>query len=480
MPFFPLIHNCKIKKLTQIMRKFLSVLLLAIAALATSAQSPDYIFYFIGDGMGVGPVMTAQAYNRDVLHNDSTLLMMRFPVASMCMTYSASHPITDSAAAGTALSTGSKTKNGMLGMNPDTIPVYSVATQLKNLGYGIGIVTSVYPDDATPGAFYAHAASRKMYYDIDCQAAECGYEFLAGAGLTGLVDAQGDTTDILDRMAANKVQMIYGPSEIPNINSERVFLLNPKGTPTWNIGYTIDSIPDVLNLPLMTQTCLNHLQNVSPNKFFMMVEGGNIDHALHGNDGGAAVKEVLNFDQALAVAYDFYLAHPDNTLIIVTADHDTGGMSHIHSKNGQHNPLSVFDYQKMSKEVFSDRCKEILASDSVFTWEDMAQYLSENFGFFTYIQLKDKDVERLKEKFTATFEQRNTTDQKTLYANFNAFAVEVFRIINDAAGVGFTTTSHSGNPVPVFAIGVGAERFSSMNNNIDIPQYIRFLTGINN
>ena len=125
-------------------------------ALTSLAQQPKYIFVFIGDGMGISPVQAAEAYNREVLADGTSLTMLQFPVASMCQTYSASNPITDSAAAGTAIATGSKTRNGMLGMDADTVAVASIAAQLHEMGYGVGICTSVSADDATPGAFYAH------------------------------------------------------------------------------------------------------------------------------------------------------------------------------------------------------------------------------------------------------------------------------------------------------------------------------------
>jgi alkaline phosphatase len=441
----------------------------SVAVTAVAANTPRYVFYFIGDGMGMGPILTAETYNRTVLNNDKPLLMMQFPTVSWCMTYSASSPITDSAAAGTALSTGTKTRNAMLGMGPDTTAVTSVARILKDEGFGVGVVTSVAPDDATPGAFYAHVPNRSMYYEIGKQAATCGYDFLAGAGLRGEKDKDGNPTDLLKLMSDNHVQIVRGPSEISKINSDKVFLLNSPGTYEWNIGYTIDSTQNVLNLPLITETCLNHLLKKSPERFFMMVEGGNIDHALHANDGGAAVKEILNFNEALQLAYDFYLAHPDETLIIVTADHDTGGMALGNTTLKYAANLKYFDYQRVSKEAFSDYCKAILKSRRVYTWDDMKEYLTDNLGFYTHLPVTEAQEAKLKEMFDATFELRNTEDQKTLYANFNSFAVEVFRLLNDAAGVGFTTFSHAGNVVPLFAVGVGSERFTSFNNNSDIP-----------
>lgn len=458
------------------LRKLAATIALA-AAFVAGAQTPKYIFYYIGDGMGMGPVLAAETYNRVILNSDKPLNMMQMPVVGWCMTYSASSTITDSAAAGTALSTGTKTKNGMLGMAPDTTDVTSVAKKLQAMGYGIGITTSVAPDDATPGAFYAHVPTRKMLYEIGVQMAGADYEFVAGAGLRGL-QKDGKDTDLLKHFADNKVQIINGPKEIKDINSDKVLLLNPQGTPNYNIGYTIDSISGVLNLPLIAQTCLDHLEKKSPGKFFMMVEGGNIDHALHANDGGAALKEVLNFDQALGIAFDFYQKHPDETLIIVTADHDTGGMSHVHSRLKLDNPLSVFDYQKVSKEAFSEYCKGILRSRMEYRWDDMRQYLEENLGLFTHIPVSDTRLAQLKEMFDKTFGMRNTADQQTLYASFNSFAVEVFNLINDAAGTIFTTTSHSGNLVPVFAVGVGSERFRALNNNTDIPATIRQIAGI--
>ena len=214
----------------------------------TAEPQAKYIFYFIGDGMGMGPVVAAETYNRVVLNSDKPLTMMQMPVVGWSMTYSASSTITDSAAAGTALSTGNKTNNGMLGVTPDTTDVVSIAKKLQALGYGIGITTSVAPDDATPGAFYAHVPSRAMFYEIGVQMAGSGYEFLAGAGLRGTMK-DGKETDLLKHFADNKVQIVRGPKEIANIKSEKVLLLNPEGTADYDIGYTVDSIPVYFHFP---------------------------------------------------------------------------------------------------------------------------------------------------------------------------------------------------------------------------------------
>ena len=440
--------------------------LFALVALGVAAQSPKYIFYYIGDGMGMGPIVAAQNYNRLILKNDKPLTMMQMPVVGWALTYSASSDITDSAAAGTALATGSKTKNYMLGMNADTVAVTSIAKILHDSGYGVAIATSVAPDDATPGAFFAHVPNRSMTYQIGCDMAASGYEFVAGAGLRG-TETDGKPNDLLDRFAAEGVQIVRGPEGAASITAARALLLNNEGSSRSNIGYTIDSIQGTLTLPLIASTALKQLERTSPDKFFMMIEGGNIDHALHGNDAGASIKEIINFDEALKAAYDFYLAHPDETLIVVTADHDTGGMAIVRSGG-----IGNIDYQKVSKEEFSNFCKAMLKTRNIFTWDDMKAYMSENLGFFTHIPVSEADETKLKKLFDDTFELRNTADQKTLYANFNAFAVEVFNMFNNAVGVTFCTTSHAGNAVPVFAVGVGADLFKGFNNNTDLPAAI--------
>lgn len=449
--------------------KSLLTAILVTLAISASATQPKYIFYFIGDGMGMGPVIATEMYNRQVLLNPEPITMLNFPVVGIAMTYSASSPVTDSAAAGTALSTGVKTNNGMLGMNPDTVSVTSIARILKDDGYGIGIVTSVAPDDATPGAFYAHVPKRSMYYEIGVQAAECGYEFIAGAGLRGEKDSKGNSTGLLEVLASNNVDVVRGEDALKESTSERILLLNSPGTEPHNIGYTIDSLDNVLTLPIITQSCLDHLLKYSPDSFFMMVEGGNIDHALHGNDGGAAIKEILNFNEAIDIAVNFYKQHPLETLIVITADHDTGGMSIGNSFTGYNAFLKNIDYQKVSKEEFNRYCKAILNNEQEYTWEDMKQYLTDNLGFWKYLTLNENQDKLLKEKFDATFNLRNSEDQKTLYANFNAFVADVFKVFNDISGIGFIASSHTGNPVPIIALGVGADDFSHLNNNIDIP-----------
>lgn len=449
-----------------------------LAAMAAQGKELNYIFYFIGDGMGMGHVMAAQTYKRLVANQPEGLLMTQFPAAGIVTTYSASTPVTDSAAAGTALATGHKTTNKMLGVTPDSTSVTSIATMLQKEGYGVGICTSVGADDATPGAFYTHVPNRSMYYEVGKDAAASGFDFIAGSGLRGLVDGDGRPTDLLETLKKSGYSVVRGEKELKQAATDKIMLLNTDTVRTWNIGFTIDSLPDVLTLPVITKACLEHLEKTSPERFFMMVEGGNIDHAAHANDAGAVVKEIINFDQALQVAYDFYLQHPDETLIVVTADHDTSGMALGNPHLYYNVKLEYIDFQRMSKENFSDVCKAMYQSGKAPTWEEMKSLLREKFGFWAGVPVTEEQERQLFEKFDATYRLRNSEDQKTLYNNFNAFAVEVFAVLDSKTGIGWTSTSHTGNPVPVFAAGVGADQFASkINDNTEIPAKIMEIAG---
>lgn len=446
--------------------RFVALSVLLVVSCVIYAATPKYVFYFIGDGMGMGHVMAAQSYNREVLKNNQPILMMQFPVVSMVTTYSASSRVTDSAAAGTALATGVKTNNRMIGVTPDTVSVNSVARYLKDAGWGVGIITSVAPDDATPSAFYAHQPDRSMYYEIDKEMACSGYDFVAGSKIQGIKDKKGNETDIISHFEKNNVAIVKGFDALKATDSKKVLLLNNASTSS-NIGYTIDSIKGGLNLPEMTKACVDHLQKHSPEQFFMMVEGGNIDYAGHSNDGGAVVKEILNFNEAIKIAYDFYLAHPDETLIVVTADHNTGGLA------VRFGDMSLVDCQRMSKDEFGNYTKAILNSRRIFTWDDMKAELKSRFGFWEKIQISEAQEKNLIEKFENTFKLRNSADQKTLYNSFNEFSVEVFKIIDSKTGFGWVATGHTGDPVPLFAIGRGAYEFMGLKDNTDIPNIIK-------
>lgn len=454
-------------------------IIMLILPILSRAESPKYIFYFIGDGMGLAQVTNSQLYNSDVKGNETPLLFTSFPMVSMATTHSSSSDVTDSAAAGTALSTGNKTKNGMLGMDADTTAVTSVAKILFDHGYGVGIITSVAIDDATPGAFYAHVPQRGQYYDIGKQLAESGYHFAAGASLRGLWDEADNETDLMKYFEEENISVHYGLDGV-DTTANRLLVLSPFHKENRNkIGYAIDSTEGALTLDALTTAGIDQLMRVSPERFFMMVEGGSIDHAGHGNDGATAIHEVLAFNDALKVAYGFYLAHPDETLILVTADHETGGMSVGNATTGYSVQLDKIAGQKISKDEFSAICRSILNSKRIYTWPDMEELMREKLGVGENVEFSEEEMAELHRMFDEVFEKRDAGhDQTTLYSTFDGFTNTLFNMMNAKAGIGWTSGSHTGIPVPVYAIGVDAMKFSGLNDNTDLPKIILSTVGL--
>lgn len=457
-------------------RNILSALSLLLVTVAAVADAPRYIFYFIGDGMGMGAVSLAQLYSRTVLGSEGVLNMMTMPVASMATTHSASSPVTDSAAAGTALATGNKTINGMLGVTPDSAAVISIAKILHDNGYGVGLVTTVAPDDATPGAFYAHQPHRSMFYEIGKDAAMSGYEFIAGANLRGTKDKDGYPNDLLAVFEENKVSVVRGTDALKEAKYDRVLLLNTDSLLKNDVGYAIDSVTGVLTLPAMTEACIQHLQKQTPDRFFMMVEGGSIDHAAHPNDAATVAIETIAFDTALALALDFYREHPEETLIIVTADHETGGLCLANRKLHYDVKPGYLKYQNISKERFIDLVESMMHSRMVYEWSDLKSLIQDRVGLYGPIPVDEAGDKAIREAFDNMISLRSGDPEKLHWAVYG-FAGKVFEEVSWQSGIGWTTGDHSGAMVPVYAIGVGADRFAGAQDNTDIPKKILEIAG---
>ncbi|MDE6034260.1 MAG: alkaline phosphatase [Muribaculaceae bacterium] len=447
-----------------------SALLTCSGAAMAAEQAPKYIFYFIGDGMGPGAVMGTDTYLRLATDRTTPLLWETFPQASLQTTYSYSSPVTDSAAAGTALATGHKTRNNMLGMGPDSVAVGNVADSLLTMGYGIALLTNVAADDATPGAFYAHVPSRDDAYDIDCQAAESGVSFLAGSRIRG-IKRNGKYSGIYEKFADNGWKVIRGVQNY-DPSAPKVLLVNNQDTLSNNSGYAIDFPAERNLLRDYTKAAIQHMTTHSPERFFMMVESGNIDWAAHDNDAATIIRETLDFEETLGLAYDFYLAHPDETLIIVTADHETGGMSVGRKSVGYNCYPKLIEGQNISKAEFGELVDRMLKRQEPVTMEEMKQILTDRIGFYTLIPINEARQKRLDETFERTFITRNDYFNDALYHRFPEFVEEVFDILNETSGFGFTTTKHSGNPVGVYSIGPGSELLGAPMDNTDIPRLI--------
>lgn len=458
-------------------RSLLSVWLLCIAIVATAQAK--YVFFFIGDGMGPNQVLTAEMYQAALKGENGRvpLCMSQFPYSGQAATFSASDGITDSAAAGTCLASGKKTNNGMIGQTPDGVPVYSVASQLKKEGWGIGIMSTVPVDHATPASHYAHAEKRSNYYLIGTHLTESNFDFFGGGGFQRPNDKHNPSAPNLYDLARQAGYTLVGSyaEAQKNLKKKKLLLVPQTDIDHPNRGaealpYAIDQQEGDLNLAQIVDVAIQHLSK--HDRFFMMAEGGKIDYAGHGNDGATNIHEVIDFDQAIQVAYRFYEQHPDETLIVVTADHETGGMA---LGNNQPLRLERLAYQQCSSDTLSARLTALCQNYAdQLTWKQVKAFLAENTGLFDELSVSAEEEAALQTAYENMMRQQESL--KTLYADINALAAKAKEMVNHKAGLGWTTHSHTATAVPVFAVGVGAERFTGWMDNSDIAPRIHQAT----
>ncbi len=460
------------------LRRLASIIFLSLTAiLAAHAAAPKYVFLMIGDGMGINQAAATERYLascRGVIGRDS-LTFTSFPHIALCHTYSLSNGVTDSAAAGTALSTGTKTANGVLGMDSTrTVALTSVAEKAHRSGRAVGVTTSVSIDHATPGAFYAHVPSRKRYYRIGEQMAASGYEFFGGADFLSPTGSKKNRRHLHDILADSGYIVAKGLPALEAIpTGAKVFLTQPEGHGMKQLGksrsslpYAIDRVADDLTLPQITSAAIDRL-DATGRGFFLMVEGGAIDWACHSNDAATAFAEIRDFDNAVARAYNFYKLHPDETLIVVTADHETGGMA-----------LGNSDYTLRFNTLSGQNCSLPGLSTAIaaaiadgISWEGLKELLASRLGFWSSVAITPEDEAALKSAYDLTIEGNADTVAHE-YSTDGLIAVTAVNILNRVAKCGWTTGAHSGAPVGVYAIGCGAERFNGVLDNTNIPRLI--------
>ena len=464
-------------------RKLLSLcvaLLFSIAAMAQNGKA-KYVFYFIGDGMGVNQVNGTETYlaAMEGRIGTSPLCFAQFPHVGLVTTFSGTNGVTDSAAGGTALATGHKTKNGAIGMETDlATKAKSIAEKAKTEGKAVGIATSVSVDHATPASFYAHVKDRGMYYQIGKDLIAADFDFYAGSDFLQPKGENGEK-DLYTQCQEAGYAIARGHADYRKKarKAEKMLLLQPEAASKQDntaIPYAIDRGSNDLTLQDITRAAI-HFLSQKENGFFLMVEGGKIDWACHSNDAATLFREVIDMDEAVQVAYEFYEQHPDETLIIITADHETGGIVLGTGEYELHTDL--LKYQRQSAEAFSRMlAMQHQKEGKGFTWDFVRGQLEENFGFWKHIDLNDKETTELEQAYK-DFCEGVAKDNKTLYASENIIAATARKIMARKAMVGWVSDGHSNGYVPVFAIGTGAENFDRRIDNTDIPKKIAQIAG---
>lgn len=461
------------------MKKLSLLLSFLLLVLSGYAQQAKYVFYFIGDGMGVNQVQGTELYRGELEGKIgiTPIWFTQFPYATTATTFSATNGVTDSAEAGTALATGNKTQNGTIGMKQDLqTEVSSVAVWAKNKGCRVGVTTSVSVDHATPAAFYAHDPSRGSYYKIGTDLYKAGFDFYAGSDFidpNNKDNKDGNSENLYTMAEKNGYTIARGYKDYLKKckKADKMILFQSEKASEKDrtaIPYAIDRTKDDLTLADITRSAINFLSKDLSKGFFLMVEGGKIDWACHSNDAATVFHEVADMDEAVKVAYEFYSQHPDETLIVVTADHETGGF--VLGTGAYKLNLQVLKNQKVSESGFTRILNELRKKyNNNVSWEKVQQALKENFGFWDKVKLNEKQEERLLAKYNDTFKGKEAKLEKSEYAQDEPLAAEAKRIIDEIALVGWTSGGHSAGYVPVFAIGAGADLFQGRIDNTEIP-----------
>ena len=448
-------------------------------------KKAKYVFYFIGDGMALSQINSTEIFKGTQNGNGpmgrQPMNFTAFSHQGVQRTQSADTFITESAAAGTALATGNKTNNDILGMDPTkSVKFKTMAEMAKEKGMKVGIVSSVSLDHATPGAFYAHQPTRKNYYEIGQEMINSNFDYFAGGGLLAPTGKKKDQPNLLDIAKQKGYQVALSTEEIQKIGrgSGKTIAIAPNLAAEEAMSYEIDR-GEKVSLAEFTRKGIEVLDN--QNGFFMMVEGGKVDWACHANDAATTVKDVMAFEEAIAEALKFYAKHPDETLIVVTGDHETGGMTIGFAGTGYKTFFSKLGGQTLSYEEFDKQIKtyrdQVGASNA--NLDDWLPALANQFGMN---ELTAYEKNRLAQAlaFSMIDPKKRPADEETTlaYGPYEPFSVTVTHLLNQRAGIGWTTYAHTGVAVPVYAQGTGSGVFDGYYDNTDVAKKMMNIMGV--
>ncbi|MEA3391481.1 MAG: alkaline phosphatase, partial [Candidatus Marinimicrobia bacterium] len=325
------------------------------------------------------------------------------------------------------------------------------------------------------------------YYEIGKQLANSDFDFFGGGGLRNVIDPKGiDPVNVIDLAKQNGYLYINNTTAFKYLEpgAGRVLFVHPAVSDDYAMPYSIDMDEGSITLSQITEKAINMLDN--PDGFFMMVEGGKIDWACHENDAATAIHDVLAFDEAIKVALEFYSKHKNNTLIIITADHECGGMTMGTSYGDSNMDLSKLQWQSGSFTELTREYHEIrtglineLGVDTVKADPSWAlNFILEQTGLGDEskgLAINDYEKEELLIAYVRSFDEKNYKDhtEYIMYGSYDAFMITVSHMLSRKVGIGWSTFSHTAVPIPIRAFGVGAEKFTGYYDNTEV--YSRLL-----
>lgn len=452
----------------------LAGLLLALlqAQLALAAQAngaPKYIFFFLSDGAGIPHIEIARQYNR-VVHNEGLTVIDRIAKQGsmgLMTTHAADSLSTDSAAAATALAGGCKANIGALGVCADGSVSTSAMEIARQKGMRLGLITNSTIYDASPAAFVCHVPSRRDYAAILNRYLDLEPHLLLGGGRDHFIPKsrggrRGDEVDMIAEFGKKGYVHVADKPALEQSKKGKVLGLFSNSDMSFEIDRDAKKEPSVYD---MTHAAIRLLHDDNPNGFFAFIESESIDTASHLTDIAATVRDYREFDRAVNLAYEFYQKYPKETLIIVTSDHETGGLGFtlalkdLSSTRGSNQAAATFDDLKKiaSIPISLRRAAEILGPKP--TAEAIDQLMQDYFkGFVLAPDIKEALLAR-KPLSRTVFLDPTTSALGAMVAN----NTQVY----------WQTTAHTNHPVLVAAIGPGSEKFKGYYDNADFGKRLK-------
>lgn len=463
---------------------------------AQAGKAPKYVFLFIGDGMSYPQFQSASDYlgaladpdymqavpslddnGGAVLAGPLPLNFMGFDVAGSAVTYDSNSFAPDSASTATSISTGHKTYSGSINVDETATISYETITEKvhKQLGMKVGVISSVNLNHATPAAFYAHQASRSSYYEIGLEMVASGFEYFAGGGLLKPTGAEKNLPDLYDLAAKAGYNVVKTQAQAAAVKEGPVIIIDEYLADSSAMAYELDRKQANWSLASYVKKGIEVLDN--DKGFFLMCEGGKIDWACHANDAASTINDTLALSAAVQEAIDFAKKHPAETLILVTGDHETGGMTIGFAGTNYDTYLSLLNSQKISFAKYDSDFVKVYKENKT-DFQTVLAEIEFLFGLKSAGSANDKlvlteyELNLLRTAYEKSINGKDTGMGKqaeyVAYGTYEPLTVTITHILNNKSGVSFTSYSHTGLPVAVFADGVNADYFKGYYDNTAI------------
>ena len=452
---------------------FLLVTLILVSFMACStSEQPKSVILFIGDGMGLTHTQLTEIYAEDVLN--SKLHFTKFKSRAITTTHSADSRVTDSAAAASAIYSGRKTNNRMLSVLPDSTEVKTIAMAARKAGLAVGAVTTTRATHATPAALMAHVAHRNEENSIARQLVQFQPEVLMGGGWRHFLPAdsvgskRADSLNLIADFLAAGYAYATTEAELKQAPTDGKLLgLFSKSHMAYDIDRQhVPAVQDQPSLAEMTRVALDVLDN-DPDGFFLMVEAGRIDHAAHAHDPKAMVSDVLALDDAVQAALEYQRQHPE-VLIVVTADHETGGLG----AGIETDYFLAVDELKPVTQSIESMLYQLKKNEA-----DAASIVETGLGFVLTAEEK-----RLLSKHPLSADVADLPEFSQLSAiNHYIFGwahYALSEIESHRARFGWTSYAHTGVPVITYAQGPGETEFTGAIDNTDLAKRLAHLLNL--